>query len=90
MHAQRLAVLVLLDPEIRSNLANLTTPDRLQAASDYLAGSHAYAPNVGRRTTRRDPTPTKPLDDNHVDVILEDQCFYVEIRQPSRGGRTVG
>ena len=34
--------------------------------------------------------PTKPLDDNHVDVILEDQCFYVKIRQPSRGGRTVG
>ena len=28
---------VLLDPEIRSNLANLATPDRLQAATDYLA-----------------------------------------------------
>ena len=25
----------------------------------------------------------QPLDDDHVDVILEDQCFYVEIRQPS-------
>ena len=50
MHAQRLAVLVLLDPEIRSNLANLATPDRLQAASTR---SPAGGLRLPRTPTRR-------------------------------------